>query len=84
MMRSQFASHKGWGQDAVFHAPSREEYEQLKRAVAIMTPAEKQCPEKLTDQQLRSIADDARTDPALLAIFINAYSLKMKDRTRKG
>lgn len=49
-----------------------------------MTPAEKQCPEKLTDQQLRSIADDARTDPALLAIFINAYSLKMKDRTRKG
>jgi signal recognition particle GTPase len=56
-------------------APTPEELEQLKRAVAIMTPSEKQNADCLTDEQIQRIAVDARIDPANFAIFINGYSL---------
>jgi len=46
--------------------------------VAIMTPAEKQNAESLTDQQIQRIADDAQVDPANLAIFINGFALHRK------
>jgi len=59
-------------------APTSEELGQLKKAVAIMTPDEKQNAEKLTDQQVRKIAADACIDPANLAIFINGYALHCK------
>jgi signal recognition particle GTPase len=58
--------------------PSSEELEQLKRAVAIMTPAEKRNIENLTDDQVQKIAQDAGVDPANFAIFINGYILHHK------
>jgi signal recognition particle GTPase len=59
-------------------APTAEELEQLKKAVAIMTPAEKQNPADLTDEQIQKIATDAQIEPANLAIFINGYILHGK------
>lgn len=59
-------------------APSQEELVQLRKAVAIMTPAEKQDADSLTDEQTRKIAADAGVDPANFAIFINGYALNCK------
>jgi hypothetical protein len=59
-------------------APTSEELEQLKRAVAIMTPDEKENAESLTDEQVGKIAADAKIDPAALAIFINGYAIHCK------
>jgi len=59
-------------------APSKEELEQLKRAVAIMTPSEKEKADSLTDEQIQKIAADAEIDPANFAIFINGYALHCK------
>ena len=58
--------------------PSSEELEQLKKAVAIMTPSEKQNIENLSDDQVQKIAEDAGIDPANFAIFINGYILQSK------
>jgi len=59
-------------------APSKEELEQLKKAVAIMTPIEKEKADTLTDEQIQKIAADAHIDPAIFAIFINGYCLHCK------
>lgn len=59
-------------------APTVHELEQLKKAVAIMTPDEKENIENLTDEQIQKIAADAHVDPANLAIFINGYALYRK------
>ena len=59
-------------------APSKVELQQLKKAVAIMTPTEKQNAERLTDEQIQKIAADAQVDPANLAIFINGFALHRK------
>jgi hypothetical protein len=59
-------------------APSAEELEQLKKAVAIMTPMEKQNALNLTDDQIYKIATEAEIDPANFAIFINGYALHCK------
>ena len=59
-------------------APTAEELEQLKKAVAIMTPEEKQNADTLTDEQIKRIAGDADVDPANFAIFINGYALHCK------
>jgi signal recognition particle GTPase len=59
-------------------APTPEELEQLKKAVAIMTPAERQNADSLTDEQTQRIAHDAKIDPANFAIFINGYALCRK------
>jgi len=61
-------------------APSTEEYEELKRAVAIMTVDEKQNAATLTDEQVAKIAEDAKVDPAKLAIFINGFALESKKK----
>ncbi len=58
-------------------APTNDELDQLKRAVAIMTPREKADVAGLSDEEIRQIATDARMDPANLAIFINGYVLKV-------
>ncbi len=63
---------------AMLAAPTGEELEQLKKAVAIMTPSERETAESLTDEQVQKIAADARIDPANLAIFINGYALHCK------
>ncbi|MHC4574403.1 MAG: hypothetical protein ACYS76_09780 [Planctomycetota bacterium] len=56
-------------------SPSTEEVEELKKAIAIMTPAEKNTAENLSDEQVQRIAADAQIDPANFAIFINGYAL---------
>ncbi len=63
-------------------SPSEEELEQLRRAVAIMTPAERRAADNLSDEQIQKIASDAGADPAIFAIFINGYALHCRDRTR--
>ena len=78
MIRKQFKDIEGASELAMLAAPSTEELEQLKKAVAIMTPAEKQNAENLTDEQIHKIATDAGIDPANFAIFINGYSLHCK------
>jgi hypothetical protein len=50
----------------------------LKKAVAVMTPDEKQNAGSLTDEQIQRIAADARIDPASFAIFMNGYTLHHK------
>jgi len=77
-MRTAFADHRGWAQLSMLKTPSGPELEQLRRAVAIMTPREKAEAHRLNDEQVRRIADDARVDPALLAIFINGYALECR------
>ena len=82
LIRSQFKDIKGSSELAMLVAPGAEELDQLKKAVAIMTPAEKQNADNLTDEQTRKIADDAKIDPANFAIFINGYALHCKSVPR--
>lgn len=79
MIRSQFKDIEGGSELAMLAAPSIEELEQLEKAVAIMTPDEKEKAGSLTDEQVQRIAADAQTDPANLAIFINGYTLHCKN-----
>jgi len=76
--RGFFADNKGSSELAMLASPSKEEAEQFKIAVAIMTEDEKNNAEHLTDQEVKKIASDAKIDPALLAIFINGYALYIK------
>jgi len=78
MIRDQFRDIKGASELAMLAAPSAEELDQLEKAVAIMTPDEKNSADTLTDEQVQRIAADARIDPAVLAIFINGYALHYK------
>jgi preprotein translocase subunit Sss1 len=78
-IRKQFRTIDGKNELAVLSSPSRDEYDQLARAVAIMTATEKEKVGSLSDEQIRRIAEDAQTDPALLAIFMNGYALATKD-----
>ncbi len=78
LIRSQFKDIKGSSELAMLAAPSTEELEQLKKAVAIMTPDEKQNADSLTDEQTQRIAADAQVDPANFAIFMNGYALHCK------
>ena len=61
-------------------SPSGDEISQLRKAVAIMTKSELKNADLLTDEQVKKIAQDAKIDPALLAIFINGYALHCKPR----
>ena len=78
MIRSQFKDIKGSSELAMLAAPSSDELEQLKKAVAIMTPDEKETAADLTDEQIQRIAADVQIDPANFAIFINGYALHCK------
>ncbi len=78
LIRNQFKDIKGSSELAMLAAPSAEELEQLKKAVAIMTPDEKQNADNLTDEQIQRIAADAQIDPANFAIFMNGYTLHHK------
>ena len=76
--RSQFKDSKGSSELAMLAAPSSEEYDELKRAVAIMTPEEKENAGSLSDQQILRIAADAGIDTGKFAIFINGFALELK------
>jgi hypothetical protein len=78
MIREQFEDIQGASELAMLVAPSPKELEELKKAVAIMTPAEKQNADTLTDEQTERLATDAQIDPANLAIFLNGYALHCK------
>jgi signal recognition particle GTPase len=78
LIRNQFKDIQGSSELAMLAAPSAEELEQLKKAVAIMTPDEKQNADSLTDEQMQRIAADAQVDPANFAIFMNGYTLHCK------
>jgi len=78
MIREQFEDIQGASELAMLVAPSLEELEQLKKAVAIMTPSEKENADTLTDEQTERLAADAKIDPANLAIFLNGYALHCK------
>jgi hypothetical protein len=74
--RRQFADDRGNSELAMLQSPSRDEWKQMERAVAIMTAAEKNAAERLSDQQVRRIADEAGIDPAVAAIFFNGYAIE--------
>jgi hypothetical protein len=78
LIRKQFQCLDGSSELAMLETPSNEELEQLRHAVAIMTPKEKESAEKLTDEQILKIAEDARIDTGIFAIFINGYILYRK------
>ena len=78
MIRNQFRDIKGSSELAMLAAPSGRELEQLKKAVAIMTPAERETADNLTDEQIQRIAADAQIEPANLAIFTNGYAIHCK------
>ena len=78
LVRQQFADIKGSSELAMLASPTTDELAQLRKAIAIMTAAEKENPSNLTDQQLQSIASDAGIDPGIFAIFINGYILELK------
>ena len=78
MIRDQFKDMKGASELAMLAAPTSEELEQLEKAVAIMTPDEKNNADTLNDEQVQKIAADAGIDPAVFAIFINGYTLHYK------
>jgi hypothetical protein len=59
-------------------APSKEEYEELKRAVAIMTADDKANAAELNDEQVAKIAEDVKVDAAKFAIFINGFALESR------
>jgi len=77
-IRQQFRGIDGSSELAMLQSPSRDEYDQLCRAVAIMTATERKNAETLTDEQVERIAEDAAVDKALLAIFINGFAIKKK------
>ena len=78
MVREQFKDLAGSSELGMLVSPSKGELEELKRAVAIMTPSEKAGAENLTDEQIQTLADEAKVDPANLAIFMNGYHLYCK------
>ena len=77
-IRQNFADDRGSSELAMLETPSSDELEQLKKAVAIMTPTEKSDAEKLSDEQVMKIAEDAGIDAGTFAIFINGYVLECK------
>ena len=80
MVRNQFQNIEGASELAMLAAPTADELAQLKKAVAIMTPAEKQNAAALTDDQIHKIAGDAQVDPANFTIFINGYALHSRHK----
>ena len=78
LVRGQFKDVQGTSELAMLATPTGEELAQLRRAVAIMTPAERRNAARLSDARIQSIAADARIDPAVFAIFINGYALHCK------
>jgi hypothetical protein len=78
-VREQFKDNEGLSELGMLASPTPNEMAQLKKAVAIMTANEKQNAASLTDDQVRKIADDAKIDPALFAIFINGYNLHLRN-----
>jgi hypothetical protein len=78
MMRHRFQDQRGSSELGMLVSPTTQELEELQRAVAIMTPAEKAQAAALPDERIQSLAQDAGVDAANLAIFFNGYALMCK------
>lgn len=76
--RQQFKDRHGSSELAMLAAPTKEEYDQLVKAVAIMTLTEKENAAILNDQQVMKIAEDAGVDAGVFGIFVNGYILECK------
>ena len=76
--RRRFKDMQGTSELAMLASPTAGELDELRRAVAIMTPAERNSADRLSDEQIERIAADARIDPGNLAIFFNGYALTCK------
>jgi hypothetical protein len=77
-IRKHFKDFRGSSELGMLASPSHDELEDLKKAVAIMTPAERTAAHELSDTQVSIIASDARINPAMLAIFLNGYALEYR------
>lgn len=77
-VRSQFKDLEGTSELGMLASPTKDELDQLKKAVAIMTEGEKQNACNLTDEQIQRIASDAGVDAGSFAIFVNGYALHRK------
>ena len=77
-VRGRFQDVQGASELAMLVAPTNDELSQFRRAVAIMTPRERQDADRLSDEQIERIAVDAQIDPANFAIFMNGYALACK------
>lgn len=76
--RRQFRDTRGTAELAMLAAPSPEEYEDFCRLVAALTESEKAVADRLTDEQVRGVAQRAGADNGHAAIFFNGYALKRK------
>ncbi len=77
-VREHFKDFRGSSELGMLASPTLDELADLKKAVAIMTPAEKSAAQELSDTQVALIASDARINPAVLAIFINGYAIELR------
>ena len=77
-IRGQFKDINGDSELAMLQTPSQGGLKQLQRALAVMTKTEKEKADKLTDEQVLKIAEDAKVDAGVFAIFINGYALENK------
>ncbi len=76
--RRQFEDTRGSSELGMLQSPSGDELAQIRKAVAIMTQAEKRNAADLADEQIQRIADDAGIDRGLFAIFIIGYALECR------
>lgn len=77
-VREHFKDFRGTSELGMLASPSLDELDALRKAVAVMTPAEKTGAHELTDAQVALIAQDARIDPAIFAVFINGYAIELR------
>ena len=77
-VREHFKDFRGSSELGMLASPSSDELDALRKAVAVMTPAEKAGAHELSDTQVALIARDARINPAILAIFINGYAIELR------
>ena len=82
--RVQFRDTRGTAELAMLTAPSEKEYGDFQRAVAVMTEKEKSEPEKLTDEQIKGIAEKAQANCGNVSIFINGFVLANKKAVAQG
>jgi len=78
-IREHFKDFRGSSELGMLASPTQDELEDLKRAVAIMTPAECAGAHELTDAQVAVIASDAGVNPAMFSIFVNGYALERRN-----
>jgi hypothetical protein len=81
-IRQRFIDNRGSSELAMLASPNSDELEQLRKAVAIMTPAERENAAELGDEQIQKIAADAHIDTGIFAIFINGYILEKTKSTK--